>query len=81
MMETVCSSVNVSKHFLDHTELHPRRLLSTSVCSQCCGNRKSHEIHSFIYLRSIDPYMAGRPVDIEIVSDKRTNLSTCIKTD
>jgi hypothetical protein len=24
-------------------------------------------IHSFIHLHSMDPYMAGRPVDIEIV--------------
>jgi hypothetical protein len=27
----------------------------------------------FIYLHSIDPYMAGAPLDIEIVSDKRAN--------
>jgi hypothetical protein len=36
-------------------------------------------IHSFIYFHSIDPYMAGTPVAIEIVSDKKTNHSTCIK--
>jgi hypothetical protein len=30
--------------------------------------------NSFLYLHSMDPYMAGRPVDIEIVKDNKTSL-------
>lgn len=35
-------------------------------------------IYLFIYLHSIDPYMVGTPVDIEIVGGKSTNHITCI---
>jgi hypothetical protein len=35
-------------------------------CRQLCEIFQE-DIYSFIYLHSMDPYMAGRPVDIEIV--------------
>jgi hypothetical protein len=31
-------------------------------------------IHSFIYLHSMDPYMARKPVAIEIVNNKEAKL-------
>jgi hypothetical protein len=30
-------------------------------------------IHSFIHLHSMNLYMTGRPVDIDIVNDSKTN--------
>jgi hypothetical protein len=36
--------------------------------------------YSFIYLHSLDPYMAGIPVDIEIVNDNKTSHINYINT-
>jgi hypothetical protein len=33
-----------------------------------------HFIHSLIYIHSMDPYLARKPVDIEIVNDKQEEL-------
>jgi hypothetical protein len=39
--------------------------------NQCPHPRFKPSTFSFIYLHSTDPYMTGRPVDIEIVKDNR----------
>jgi hypothetical protein len=58
--------------------LHPGSLgiSSRQFCGgswQTEGQDGLHNIHSFIYLHFMDPYMARKPVDIEIVNDDKTS--------
>jgi hypothetical protein len=53
-------------------DMRGRQFSSMLIVGFCSGVTHSF-IHLFIYLHSMGPHMAGRPVDIEIVKDSRTN--------